>query len=82
MSLCIKKKVVLKLRKILEGKNVGYPSTPLSEALVETMVKNDGGDFGKVKMTDVGWDLMPAISTDRVDAIIGGYINHEYVAIK
>lgn len=76
-----KKESGLKTPKDLEGKNVGYPSTPLSEALVATMVKNDGGDFGKVKMTDVGWDLMPAISTDRVDAIIGGYINHEFVLL-
>lgn len=77
-----KKETGLKTPKDLEGKSVGYPSTSISEALVETMVKNDGGDFNKVKMTDVSWDLMPAIATDKVDAIIGGYINHEYVLLN
>lgn len=77
-----KKETGIKTPKDLEGKTVGYPSTILSEALVETMVKNAGGDFNKVKMTDVGWDLMPAIATENVDAIIGGYINHEYVLLK
>lgn len=77
-----KKETAIKTPKDLEGKTVGYPSTILSEALVATMVKNDGGDFNKVKMTDVSWDLMPAVATDKVDAIIGGYINHEYLLLK
>ena len=77
-----KKETGIKTPKDLEGKSVGYPSTTISEALVETMVKNDGGDFNKVKMTDVGWDLMPAVATDNVDATIGGYINHEYVLLN
>lgn len=81
-TVMFKKETGIKTPKDLEGKNVGYPSTIISEALVKTMVKNDGGDFNKVKMTDVGWDLMPSIATDKVDAIIGGYINHEYVLLK
>ena len=77
-----KKETGMKTPKDLEGKSVGYPSTSISEALVATMMKKDGGDFNKVKMTDVGWDLMPAVATDNVDAIIGGYINHEYVLLN
>ena len=63
--------------KDLAGKTVGYPSIPLDEAIVGTMVKADGGDVGKVKMVDVGWDLIPAMATKKTDALIGGYINHE-----
>ena len=77
-----KKETGLKTPKDLEGKSVGYPSTSISEALVATMMKKDGGDFNKVKMTDVGWDLMPAVATNKVDAIIGGYINHEFVLLN
>lgn len=77
-----KKESGIKTPKDLEGKNVGYPSTSISEALVATMVKKDGGNFSKVKMTDVGWDLMPSIATNHVDAIIGGYINHEYLLLN
>ncbi len=68
--------------KDLEGKRVGYPSSSVSEAVVETMVENDGGDMSKVQMTDVGWDLMPALSTDNVDAIVGAYVNHEFVILN
>ncbi|GHH96886.1 ABC transporter substrate-binding protein [Neobacillus kokaensis] len=63
--------------KDLVGKTVGYPSIPLDEAIINTMVKAAGGDAQKVKMVDVGWDLIPAMATKKTDALIGGYINHE-----
>lgn len=56
----------------LEGKKIGYPSLPLDEAVVNTMVKSDGGDPSKLNYVDVGWDLIPAMTTEKVDAIIGG----------
>ncbi|MDP4170706.1 MAG: ABC transporter substrate-binding protein [Bacillota bacterium] len=67
----------IKSPKDLEGKTIGYPSVPLDEAIVQTMVKADGGDASKIKMVDVGWDLIPAMATKKTDALIGGYINHE-----
>ncbi len=72
----------IKRPKDLEGKNIGYPSIPLDEAIVNTMVKADGGDPAKVKYTDIGWDLIPAMTTKKVDAIIGGYINHEKLLLE
>ncbi|WP_431027204.1 ABC transporter substrate-binding protein [Lysinibacillus sp. LZ02] len=68
--------------KDLEGKRVGYPSTTVSEAIVASMVANDGGDAQQVKMTDVGWDLMPSLATNQVDAVVGAYINHEMVLLE
>lgn len=68
---------VIQSPKDLVGKTIGYPSIPLDEAIIETMVKADGGDPEKVKMVDIGWDLIPAMATAKTDAIIGGYINHE-----
>ena len=68
--------------KDLEGKRVGYPSTTVSEAIVATMVAHDAGDVQQVKMTDVGWDLMPSLATDQVDAVVGAYINHEMVLLE
>lgn len=68
--------------KDLEGKSVGYASSSISEAVVETMIKTDGGDPSKVRMVDVGWDLMPAIATDNVDALTSAYSNHEFVILK
>lgn len=68
--------------KDLEGKTVGYPSSPLSLDLVKTMVKMAGGDPAKVKFQDVGWDLIPAITSKQVPAIIGGYMNHEQILLE
>lgn len=67
----------VKSPKDLPGKTIGYPSIPLDEAIVKTMVKVDGGDAENIKMVDVGWDLIPAMATKKTDALIGGYINHE-----
>ncbi|MDP4085303.1 MAG: ABC transporter substrate-binding protein [Bacillota bacterium] len=67
----------IKSPKDLEGKTIGYPSIPLDEAIVQTMIKTDGGDPQKIKMVDVGWDLIPAMVTKKTNALIGGYINHE-----
>jgi putative hydroxymethylpyrimidine transport system substrate-binding protein len=72
----------IKRPKDLEGKSIGYPSIPLDEAMVNTMVKADGGDPSKLKYTDIGWDLIPAMTTKKVDAIIGGYINHEKLLLE
>lgn len=72
----------VKRPKDLEGKNIGYPSIPLDEAIVNTMITADGGDPTKVKYTDIGWDLIPAMSTKKVDGIIGGYINHEKLLME
>ncbi|WP_160718888.1 ABC transporter substrate-binding protein [Bacillus sp. USDA818B3_A] len=67
----------IKSPKDLAGQTIGYPSIPLDEAIVQTMVKSDGGDASKIKMVDVGWDLIPAMATKKTNALIGGYINHE-----
>ncbi|MBS4189557.1 ABC transporter substrate-binding protein [Bacillus sp. FJAT-49705] len=81
-AIMYKKESEINSPKDLEGKNVGFPSSSISEAVVSSMVKNDGGDMSKVKMTDVGWDLMPSLATDNVDALVGAYINHEQVLLK
>jgi putative hydroxymethylpyrimidine transport system substrate-binding protein len=67
--------------KDLVGKKVGYSSIPLYEAMMRTMIKHDGGDPQNVDMIDVGFSFIPAISTNKVDAIIGGFINHEQLLL-
>lgn len=68
--------------KDLENKTVGYSSSEISRAIVETMVEADGGDPSKVQMMDVGWDLMPAIATDNVDALTSAYRNHQLIILN
>lgn len=71
----------IKSPKDLAGKKVGYSSIPLYEAMMRTMIKHDGGDADSVNMIDVGFGFIPAISTKNVDAIIGGFINHEQLLL-
>ncbi|USB33080.1 ABC transporter substrate-binding protein [Paenibacillus sp. YPG26] len=68
--------------KDLAGRTVGFSSIPLYEAMVKTMVKQDGGDPGSVKLVDVGFDLIPALSTGQVNGLIGGFINHEQLLLQ
>lgn len=65
--------------KDLVGKKVGYPSIPLNQAFMETMVAKDGGDPTKVNMQDIGFDIVPALAGKRVDAVYGGFTNHEEI---
>jgi putative hydroxymethylpyrimidine transport system substrate-binding protein len=66
----------------LVGKTVGYPSIPLNEVMLETMLKSVGEDKEKVELVDVGWDLIPAIATNKTDALLGGFINHEKLILE
>lgn len=68
--------------KDLEGKTVGYPGIPLNEALIKTMVETDGGNPDKVAMIDVGFELGSSLTSERVDAVSGAYINHEVPVLK
>lgn len=67
----------IKRPKDLEGKTVGYPSLPIDIEFVKTMVQTDGGNPDLVKFQDVSWDIMPSLTSKQVDAVIGGYLNHE-----
>lgn len=68
--------------KDLAGKSVGYPGIPLNLPMVNTMVKAAGGDPATVTMTDISWDLIPALATKRTDAIAGGFLNHEKLILE
>lgn len=72
----------IKRAKDLEGKVIGYSGGPLSEASLKVMVENDGGDPSKVKILDVGFELLTSMITKQVDATIGGLVNHEVPVMK
>ncbi|GIO08832.1 ABC transporter substrate-binding protein [Brevibacillus reuszeri] len=66
----------------LVGKNIGYPSIPLDESIVRTVVKQAGGDDSGLSFTDIGFDIVPALTAKKVDAVVGGYINHEQLILE
>jgi putative hydroxymethylpyrimidine transport system substrate-binding protein len=72
----------IKSPKDLEGKTVGYPGIALNESLLKTIVENAGGDPSKVELVDVGFDLGASIVAEKVDAVIGAFINHEVPVLK
>lgn len=78
----VRKDSGVKTLKDLEGKKVGYASFDIDKETVKAMVAQAGGDPSKVEFVDVGYDLMPGIETKQVDAIIGGYINHEKILLE
>lgn len=63
--------------KDLENKLIGYSGGPLSEESLKAIVEYDGGDPEKVKVIDVGFELLTSMITKQVDATIGGLVNHE-----
>ncbi|TCN27154.1 ABC transporter substrate-binding protein [Mesobacillus foraminis] len=72
----------IKTPKDLEGKTVGYPGIPLNESLLKTMVSSDGGDYKKVNVVDVGFELGASVVSKQTDAVIGAFINHEVPVLK
>ena len=68
--------------KDLEGKKVGYPGIPTEELLLNTVVEYDGGNIQKVELINVGYDLVKALISKKVDAIIGAYWVHESFIIE
>jgi putative hydroxymethylpyrimidine transport system substrate-binding protein len=72
----------IKSPKDLEGKTIGYTGIPLNEAMVETMMKTDGADFNSVTMVDVGFELSSSIVSEKTDAAIGMFINHEFPMLE
>ncbi|WP_339258944.1 ABC transporter substrate-binding protein [Paenibacillus sp. FSL R5-0713] len=68
--------------KDLEGKTVGYSSIPLYDAMVRTMISQDGGNPDNMNLVDVGFDLIPSLASGQADAIMGGFINHEQLILE
>ena len=64
----------------LVGKTVGYPGIPTNEPLLDTMLKADGATgLEDVKLVDVSFDLVPALISGTVDAVVGAYWTHESI---
>ncbi|MFZ5945320.1 MAG: ABC transporter substrate-binding protein [Bacillota bacterium] len=80
-TLMVRSGINIAVPKDLEGKTVGF-SLPVYEAIAKTAIANDGGDISKVNFIDIGWDIIPAIATEKVDAVSGGFINHETILIE
>ncbi len=67
--------------KTLAGKRVGTAGIPYQDAYLDEILQNAGVDPGRVKRVNVGFNLIPAMLTHRVDATLGAFWNIEGVQL-
>lgn len=66
----------------LRGKKVGYPGIASNKGMLETMLQKDGIGLADVELVDVSFDLVPALLSGAVDAIVGAYWTHESILME
>lgn len=67
--------------KDLAGKKVGYAGQSFGTAVVDTVLREAGEDPSAVEKINVGYDLRPALTSKRVDAVVDAYWNIEAVEL-
>jgi putative hydroxymethylpyrimidine transport system substrate-binding protein len=66
----------------LEGKTVGTAGIDYQTAYLQTILADAGVSPSSVKERNVGFNLVPALLTGKVDAILGGFWNYEGVDLR
>lgn len=65
----------------LEGKTVGTAGIPYQSAYLRTILTKAGVDPARVKQVDVGFNLVPAMLSKKVDATLGAFWNVEGIQL-
>jgi putative hydroxymethylpyrimidine transport system substrate-binding protein len=65
----------------LEGAKVGTSGIPYQDAYLKTIVEKAGIDPDRVRKVNVGFNLVPALLTKKVDATLGAFWNVEGVEL-
>ena len=65
----------------LEGRRAGVAGLPSDDAVLRSVVEGDGGDFSKVRKTNIGFTAVPSLVAGRV-AGATAFWNAEGVALK
>ena len=68
--------------KDLKGKTVGTAGIPYQSAYLKTILDRAGVDPSSVKEVNVGFNLVPAMMTKKVDATLGAFWNYEGVQLR
>ncbi len=66
----------------LEGKKVGTAGIPYQDAYLDEILQAAGVDPATVKRVNVGFNLVPAMLSGRVDATLGAFWNVEGVQLR
>jgi putative hydroxymethylpyrimidine transport system substrate-binding protein len=66
----------------LVGRRVGFAVSGLEDAMIDQILNSDGAAKSKITLVNVGFDLVPALLSRKVDAVVGAYRNVERVQIE
>ena len=66
----------------LKNKTIGYPGIPLNIGILSSILEEQSLSIDDVELVDVGFDLVPALLSERVDAVIGAFWSHESILIE
>jgi len=66
----------------LEGKRVGTSGIAYQDAYLKTIIEKAGIDPSRVRTINVGFNLVPALLTKKVDATLGAFWNVEGVDLQ
>jgi putative hydroxymethylpyrimidine transport system substrate-binding protein len=66
----------------LRGKKVGTAGIDYQHAFLQTILERASVDPSDVKEQNVGFNLVQALLTKKVDAILGGFLNYEAVELR
>jgi putative hydroxymethylpyrimidine transport system substrate-binding protein len=66
----------------LAGKTVGTAGIPYQSAYLKTILAKAGIAPSRVKETNVGFNLVPAMLSKKVDATLGGFWNYEGIQLQ
>ena len=81
-SIMTLKKSSIKNPSDLRGKVIGYPGIPSNKAMLETVLSSQNININDVETVDVGFELVKALVSGSVDAIIGAYWTHESIVME
>ena len=66
----------------LAGKTVGTAGIGYQTAMLDTMLRSAGVSPNSVKQVNVGFNLVPAMLSGKVDATLGGFWNYEAIELQ
>jgi putative hydroxymethylpyrimidine transport system substrate-binding protein len=66
----------------LRGKRVGTAGIPYQSAELRAILEKAGVDPGSVREVNVGFNLVPAMLTKKVDATLGAFWNYEGIQLQ
>jgi putative hydroxymethylpyrimidine transport system substrate-binding protein len=66
----------------LKGRSIGITGVPSDYAMLDTALDSAGLTRSDVKVVNVGYNLLPALLSHRVDAVLGVYRNVEGIQLR